>query len=169
MGTKVGCQCRRIFDTVEVRSSSLLVPTIFFNHLAALASFPEAPNGSVKRAEPGRGGCSTLPRSRLPGNFASRRTRTTSAIRFPISHSGLPAIHSQSQESALTACPGVRLDADPPVSFIFRLRHGGGPYIPVCTSTSRFLVETPLGPFLSLSPVSEGIRFVHRCTRAHSR
>src|ERR1035438_5777453 len=32
----------------------------------------------------------------------------------------------------------------------------------------RLLVETPLRSFLSLFPVSEGIRFVHRCTRAHS-
>src|ERR1039458_3726815 len=82
-------------------------------------------------------------------------------------HSGFPAIHAQSQEPVLTACPGGRLDADPPVTFIFRLRHGGGPYIPVCTSTSR-LLETPLRSFLSLFPVSEGIRFVQRCTRAHS-
>jgi hypothetical protein len=32
---------------VEVRSSSRLVPTIYFNHLATLASFPAAPNGSL--------------------------------------------------------------------------------------------------------------------------
>jgi hypothetical protein len=36
-------------DTVEVRSSSLLVPTISFNHLPFLTTLPEAPSGSTKR------------------------------------------------------------------------------------------------------------------------
>ena len=40
---------------VEVRSSSLLVPTISFKHLRSLTSLREAPNGSIKRAGPGRG------------------------------------------------------------------------------------------------------------------
>jgi len=42
-----------LIDTVEVRSSSLLVPTISFNGLPCRTSVPEAPNGSIKRAEPG--------------------------------------------------------------------------------------------------------------------
>ena len=46
------CVLRQSLDTVEVRSSSLLVPTISFNGLTSLASFPEAPNGSIKRAHP---------------------------------------------------------------------------------------------------------------------
>src|SRR5271157_3197728 len=41
-------------DTVEVRSSSLLVPTIFLYHLTSLTSLRQAPNGSIKRAEPRR-------------------------------------------------------------------------------------------------------------------
>src|SRR5208283_2398010 len=41
-------------DTVEVRSSSLLVPTISFNHLTSLTSPHEAPNGSL--SAPNRGG-----------------------------------------------------------------------------------------------------------------
>jgi hypothetical protein len=49
------CKLLKI-DTVEVRSSSLLVPTISFNHLVSLTSLPEASNGSIKDAEPGRGG-----------------------------------------------------------------------------------------------------------------
>ena len=36
-----------IFDTVEVRSSSLLVPTIYSNHLASRTSLREALNGSI--------------------------------------------------------------------------------------------------------------------------
>ena len=53
------------FDTVEVRSSSLLVPTISFNNLASLIPVREAPNGSI--SNPKRGGevVSTLPRTRL--------------------------------------------------------------------------------------------------------
>src|ERR1035438_2760160 len=42
----------RYLDTVEVRSSSLLVPTIFLYHLASLTSLRKAPNGSIKRAHP---------------------------------------------------------------------------------------------------------------------
>jgi hypothetical protein len=143
------------------------VPTIFLYHLTSLTSLREAPNGSIKRAEPGREG------GRNEFDTSSERDWTIfGEADSPIGrcsglHSGFPAIHAQSQEPVLTACPGVRLDADPPVTFIFRLRHGGGPYIPVCTSTSR-LLETPLRSFLSLFPVSEGIRFVQRCTRAHS-
>jgi hypothetical protein len=41
-------------DTVEVRSSSLLVPTISFNGLAFLTLLREAPNGSIKPTAPGR-------------------------------------------------------------------------------------------------------------------
>src|SRR5271165_2804677 len=41
-----------IIDTVEVRGSSPLVPTISFNDLASLTSLREAPNGSIKRAHP---------------------------------------------------------------------------------------------------------------------
>src|SRR5271166_327752 len=52
------------FDTVEVRSSSLLVPTISFNHLASLTSSREAPNGSIKRARTGEGMMFHTPRSR---------------------------------------------------------------------------------------------------------
>jgi hypothetical protein len=44
--------CRKL--TVEVRSASLLVPTISLNKLAYLASLCEAPNGSIKYAELGR-------------------------------------------------------------------------------------------------------------------
>jgi hypothetical protein len=62
----------RYLDTVEVRSSSLLVPTISFNQLAALTSFRKAPNGSIKRAEPGRAGGSTLPRTGLRARNNSR-------------------------------------------------------------------------------------------------
>lgn len=29
------------------------MPTIFINHLVNLTGFPEAPNGSIKRTEPG--------------------------------------------------------------------------------------------------------------------
>jgi len=47
------CKLLKSLDTVEVRSSSLLVPTISFNGLASRTSVPEAPNGSIKRAEPG--------------------------------------------------------------------------------------------------------------------
>jgi|SRR5579871_842909 len=45
--------CGRI-DTVEVRSSSLLVPTISFNGLPSLTSLREAPYGSIS------GGITTL-------------------------------------------------------------------------------------------------------------
>ncbi len=38
----------RFFDTVEVRSSSLLVPTISFNHLQIFRSLPTAPPRSNK-------------------------------------------------------------------------------------------------------------------------
>jgi hypothetical protein len=41
-------------DTVEVRSSSLLVPTISFNGLALLTLLREAPNGSIKPTAPRR-------------------------------------------------------------------------------------------------------------------
>src|SRR5664280_316958 len=43
---------QKAIDTVEVRSSSLLVPTIFLYHLASLTSLRMAPNGSLKRADP---------------------------------------------------------------------------------------------------------------------
>ena len=49
---KDGFGLGRVFDTVEVRSSSLLVPTISFNHLTSLTSLRKAPNGSIKRAHP---------------------------------------------------------------------------------------------------------------------
>ena len=42
----------KMLDAVEVRSSSLLVPTIFLHHLASLTSLRKAPNGSIKRADP---------------------------------------------------------------------------------------------------------------------
>ena len=42
------------FDTVEVRSSSLLVPTISFNGLASLPAFRKSPNSSIKHTEPGK-------------------------------------------------------------------------------------------------------------------
>ena len=64
--------------------------------------------------------------------------------------------------------PRSPLRCRPTCHFHFSLATRCGPYIRVCTSTSRLLLETPLGPFLSLFPVSEGIRFVPRCTRAHS-
>ena len=41
-------------DTVEVWGSSPHVPTISFNGLTFLASFREAPNGSIKGTELGR-------------------------------------------------------------------------------------------------------------------
>src|SRR5271166_5358257 len=52
---------------VEVRSSSLLVPTISFNDLASLTSLREAPNGSIKRAEPGSEDVPHLPSKRTSG------------------------------------------------------------------------------------------------------
>src|ERR1035438_1495566 len=100
----------RYLDTVEVRSSSLLVPTIFLYHLTSLTSLREAPNGSIKRAEPGREG------GRNEFDTSSERGWTIfGEADSPIGrcsglHSGFPAIHAQSQEPVLTACPGVRLD-----------------------------------------------------------
>jgi hypothetical protein len=41
-------------DTVEVRSSSLLVPTISFKGLTFLTLLREAPNGSIKPTAPRR-------------------------------------------------------------------------------------------------------------------
>ena len=43
------------FETGEVMSSSLLVPTISLNHLASLTSLRDASKGAITRAEPGRG------------------------------------------------------------------------------------------------------------------
>src|ERR1039457_3288558 len=43
----------KMLDTVEVRSSSLLVPTISLYHLASLTSLRKAPNGSIKRRSGG--------------------------------------------------------------------------------------------------------------------
>jgi hypothetical protein len=47
LGSPRGFISRCKIDTVEVRSSSLLVPTISFNGLASLTSLREAPNGSM--------------------------------------------------------------------------------------------------------------------------
>lgn len=72
------------FDTVEVRSSSLLVPTIFLNGLATLASSREAPNDSIKHTELGRAGCP---------HFLEADFWTGTA-------SGWPVIRAQSREPA---------------------------------------------------------------------
>jgi len=53
-----------LFDTVEVRSSSLLVPTSSFNGLASLASLLEAPNGSIKPLSEPRPGGEVVPHFR---------------------------------------------------------------------------------------------------------
>jgi hypothetical protein len=61
----------RKFDTVEVRSSSLLVPTIFFNHLRKIRSFPAAPLRSNK----GLNGCNHW--------FSPRAARLRCLMRWP--------------------------------------------------------------------------------------
>jgi len=81
-------------DTVEVRSSSLLVPTIFLYHLASLTSLREAPNGSIKRAD-SEGMMFHTSSNKTSGEFWAAHFYGTGVIR----QVGVPCLHQMLADS----------------------------------------------------------------------